>query len=319
VIERTRLLRHYNDDGYANRAKVDLVGHSMGGLLIAGVLQRRGPAARIGKVATLATPFRGSFEAVIKVVTGTADLGTPAPSSREREAARATPALYQLFPSFPDGLQVPEGLEPSLFNPAVWQPSIVATIRDYILKYGLNPAAADAQAPQLLATLLQQAREHRSRLENLDLAQAGLTKADWLCIVGVNSETRVRMRITATGGVPAFVLTSSDRVNAWSRTNEAERTLTGDGTVPFDGARPGFLDLENLVCVAPEDFGYWEVGDRALAAVAGFHGIMPNMDLLHRLIVLHFTGRPISYDNVWGRRPPGVINWAPPIAGLPPR
>lgn len=317
VIERTRLLRHYNDDGYAARAKVNLVGHSMGGLLIAGVLKRRGAEARIGKVATLATPFRGSFEAVIKILTGTAGLGTTPPSSREREAARMTPALYQLFPSFPGGLQVPPGLEPSIFNPAIWQPSVVETIREYVFKYGLNPAAAAVQAPQIFATLLQRARDHRLRIENLDLAQAGLSTTDWLCVVGVDSETRVRLRVTMQNGAPAFDLASRDRENGWKNDDPARQALTGDGTVPFDGARPGFLDLETLVCVAPDDFGYWELADRTLARTAGFHGILPNMNLLHRLIVIHFTGRPVKYGNVWGRRPPGVTDWAPPIAGLP--
>ncbi|MGB8274955.1 MAG: alpha/beta hydrolase, partial [Alphaproteobacteria bacterium] len=79
VIARTALLRHYDRDGYATEPKVNLVGHSMGGLVIAGYLERTGRNAKVAKVATLATPFRGSFEAVIKVTTGTGNLGTEAP------------------------------------------------------------------------------------------------------------------------------------------------------------------------------------------------------------------------------------------------
>lgn len=84
VIERTKLMRHYVDGGYDSAPKVNLVGHSMGGLVIAGFMARFGAEARVAKVATLATPFRGSFEAVIKVTTGTANLGSGVPSSRER-------------------------------------------------------------------------------------------------------------------------------------------------------------------------------------------------------------------------------------------
>ncbi len=81
---------------------------------------------------------------------------------------------------------------------------------------------------------------------------------------------------------------------------------------------PGFLGEENLVCVTPDDFGYWELADRALVAAAGFHGVLPNMNLAHRLIVRHFTGRPDSHRNTWGRSAPGVSasDWGPAIGNL---
>src|SRR5262249_12995632 len=42
VIARTKLMRHYNDAGYGQNAAVTLIGHSTGGLLIAGYLERTG-------------------------------------------------------------------------------------------------------------------------------------------------------------------------------------------------------------------------------------------------------------------------------------
>ena len=87
VVSRTALLRHYHAVGYtARRGQVDLVGHSMGGLVIAGYLQRTA-GKRVRRVATLGTPFRGSFEAALKVVTGQGELPGES-ASREREAAR---------------------------------------------------------------------------------------------------------------------------------------------------------------------------------------------------------------------------------------
>jgi hypothetical protein len=50
-----------------------------------------------------------------------------------------------------------------------------------------------------------------------------------------------------------------------------------------------------------------------VSGVAGFHGILPNMDMLHRLIVRHFTGRVDSRGNTWGRPVPGVKRWQPPM------
>jgi len=319
VIERTKLLRHYDRGGYAENPRVNLVGHSMGGLVIAGYLQRVGKDARVEKVATLATPYQGSFEPVIKVTTGTANLGTSPPSSREREAARVTPALYHLIPSFKPGVEIHKDLPQSLFSPAVWQPSILKTIAQYIRSHGLNPQNDREQAAALFGALLAASEKHRKRIDGFKLADANMVPADWLCVVGVDSETRVRLEIVIRNGKPAFSFRSADRQNEWEDGDAQLRRSTGDGTVPFEGAVPKFLGLENLVCVSPDDFGYWEVQDRALVKVAGFHGILPNMNMLHRLIVRHFTGRLDRHRNTWGRPAPGVEDWQPPIPNLEPK
>lgn len=47
VIDRTRFETHYCSAGYDEDAKVNLVGHSMGGLIIAGRLERVGTKALI--------------------------------------------------------------------------------------------------------------------------------------------------------------------------------------------------------------------------------------------------------------------------------
>ena len=116
AVSRTQLLSHYHRAGFAARPSVDLVGHSMGGLLIAGYL-RREDRTPVRKVATLGTPFRGSFEAVIKMATGTAALDGGVPSSSEREVARVTPALYHLLPEFPGAVvRSDESLPTTLFD-----------------------------------------------------------------------------------------------------------------------------------------------------------------------------------------------------------
>ncbi len=314
VIARTSLMTHYARDGYRGRRTVSLIGHSMGGLVIGGYVASPAAIGRVKKVATLATPYRGSFEAVIKIVTGTANLGTSAPSSREREAARLTPALYYLMPALPDGITVAPGLPPTLYDPGCWQPSVTQTIAEFVRLHGTDPNDIDGQAARLFASLLGAAKAHRQNLEAFRLDQAGMTDADWLCVVGVDCTTRVRLDvIRRPDGSPDFQFHSSDRDNQWSASLPADRVFTGDGTVPFDGAVPFFLDKENLVCVSPDDFGYWEVQDKLTTSVAGFHGILPNMDMLHRLIVRHLTGAPDTHENTWGRRAPGVATWRPPL------
>lgn len=320
VIERTKLMKHYYRDPWMTNQKVNLVGHSMGGVIIAGYVQQFGAAKKVGKVATLAAPFRGSYEAVIKIITGTANLGATPPSSREREAARLTPALYQLFPRFPGALRrEDDGADLSFFEPGNWQPSILQTLQEYIRLHAVSPPANVAhRALEIFTDLLNGGREHGARVDAVNLVQAGLMTRDWLCVVGVNADTRVQMSVKLLAdGTPSFDLATRDRQNGWTPGGDSpSRVMTGDGTVPFQGAIPPFLGLNNLVCVTPEDFGYWEIADRLLLTAAGFHGIMPGMDMLHRMVVLHFTGRTDTHGNVWGRPAPGVdsANWSPPLA-----
>jgi len=305
VIERTKLMRHYAKEDYGAAPKVNLVGHSMGGLVITGYLARQGKNHRVHKVATLATPFQGSFEAVIKITTGTADLGVDAPSSREREAARLTPALYSLLPSFTAGIE-PAGT--NLFQPDTWQTSILDTIEEYVRLHGVSPKDKKKQSSELFASLLNGALSERRLTDQLKLGDIGLTADDWLCVAGVDSKTRVALSVTQGRGGPSFNFRSADRQNKWATgATAAERRETGDGTVPFAGAIPKFLNEENIICVTPDDYGYWEVMDRTISATAGFHGILPNMDMLHRMLVSFLTNQPPKRDNVWGRPAPGII------------
>jgi pimeloyl-ACP methyl ester carboxylesterase len=325
VIERTSLMRHYFMDGYRYQdpasGKVNLVGHSMGGLLIAGTLQRFGGNSRVEKVVTLASPFRGSLEAVLKITTGLANLGTGDSSSRERETARLTPALYELLPSFLGAVQTAPGMVGNLLDPGAWQPSVVQTLAQYLEIHGrqaMTSAQAQVAATALFEGLLNVARQHRQRLEGFSLAQAGLGADDWLCVAGVGSETRVNIRIELDGtGQPRLVIDNDTQMkNGWGAQDPNERVLTGDGTVPYLGARASFIPVEKVVCVSPDDFGYWEVQDKLVSRVAGFHGILPNMDMLHRLIVRFFKGEADPHGNTWGRRPPDLpagVEWNPPL------
>lgn len=315
VIERTKLMRHYVKEGYIENPKVNLVGHSMGGLVLTGYMQSSGINSKVAKVVTLATPFKGSFEAAIKVTTGTANLGTSAPSSRERESARVTPALYHLIPTC-SGLRInSEPTSRNLFDHSLWQKSIYQTLEEYVRLYAVNNKNPKQQAEELFNALLDQANEHRNRIESFSLSEAGLTDQDWLVVVGADSTTRIRLQILTTDKGPEFEFRTTDRDNKWKSNNVDERTQTGDGTVPFKGALPSFLNPENLVIVTPDDFGYWEIQDKTLTSIAGFHGMIPNMNMVHRLIVRHFTGRKDSHGNTWGRSVPGITknNWKPPM------
>ncbi len=338
VIERTKLLKHYARSDWPDAPRVDLVGHSMGGLVITGLMARLGADGRVGRVATLGTPYRGSFEAPLKITTGNADLGEESRSlSREREIARLTPAIYYLLPSIAGGI-VLDGVEPSrdlepaeqLYDPALWQPSVVQTIDQYIQLYGVSEGNRREQAEAIFDGLLESGLDHRRRLDGLDLDASGLDGGEdgWLCVVGVGAETRVRLRIEQRRGKPFFSLRSAERRNDWSEWIERARrgqeageeldpSLTGDGTVPYEGAQPGFLPLQKLVCVSPGEFGYWELKDRALTRLSGFHGMLGNMNLVQRLVVEHLRGGNGRELRVW--KPVGLpddVEWQPPLRYL---
>jgi pimeloyl-ACP methyl ester carboxylesterase len=316
VIARTKLMKHYYDAGYPQNAKINLVGHSMGGLIILTYLQQQSAQAKVERVATLATPFRGSFESVIKIATGTANLGTSVPSSREREAARMTPSLYCLMPDLPNAITAQTPIANDLFNSAAWQPSVVQTIEEYVRLHGVTPSNPGAQASALFGRFLSDAKALLADLAKFKLADAGLTEDDWLCVMGVDAVTRVKLNIIKdSSGAPQFDFRSADRENHWSA--DAHQNETGDGTVPYDGALPHFLPAKKLVCVSPDDYGYWELEDKLATKMAGFHGILPNMDMLHRLITRYFKRLPDQKGNTWGRVPIGVSQdeWDPPLVG----
>jgi len=316
VIGRTKLLRHYHAAGFGSSrfpAQVNLVGHSMGGLVVAGYLQKHGKK-KVNRVATLGTPFRGSLEAVAKTAVGIAALGSSPGSSREREAARVTPSLYYLLPSFKGAVDAEAPLPADLFLPRSWQPGIVGTLQEFIRMYGLKARDPQRQAIELLTRMLDAAWRYHTRIERLELSDP----KDWLSIVGVDAPTRVHMHIGKdSNGQPRFDLTDVDVRNDWQKPTLSLRTQTGDNTVPYFGARAKFIPTEQVVCVTPGDFSFWEFKDRVLEA-AGFHSNLPNLNLAQRLVVSHFRARLCG--EVWGRPAPDLepgIAWDPPIRGLP--
>ncbi len=324
VIARTKLMRHYHATGYADAPQVSLVGHSMGGLIIAGYLQRKGTAACVDKVATLGSPFKGSLEAPIKVITGTASLGPDSSSdSREREASRLTPALYHLLPSFRGAVTAEpgSGAPDDLYLVETWQQGVIDTIAEFLRLHGLrkgSKAEKTEWSRELMTSMLDRAWTHRTRINRLDLTKTSVGSHDgWLCLVGVDATTRVTLEIQMKGGKPFFNLSGNDRKNEWKSPVEKEREATGDGTVPFLGAEPTFLERKHLVCLRPDDFGYWELKDKVLLQAVGFHSLLPGLNLAHRLVVSHLRGTPTK--GIWARPAPGVskADWAPPIKGLP--
>jgi hypothetical protein len=271
-------------------------------------------------VATVATPFRGSVEALVKLLTGLGNLSGIPPEEREREAARSMPAMYQLLPSFAGCLEVEGSAAPpprGLFDVAAWQPGVLASLEEYLRLHSVDPGNAESRRERsrdLLAGYLDVAWSHRQRVEGLRLDRAGLVPAHWLCVVGVGERTRQVARLAQERGQPRYRISEDDYVDDWR--SDPRSATTGDGTVPLAGAVPSFLPRAALVAVAERDFGFWELRDRSVEVLVGLHALLPSMALAQRLVLRHL--RPSYRGRVWGRPVPGVEPeaWQPPIAGL---
>jgi hypothetical protein len=273
----------------------------MGSLVIAGHIATTG-LDKIDRVATIAGPFRGSLESVAATTTGASTLTA---SSREREAARVTPALYYLLPSFNGA--VTNGAPGDLFDSGKWQTSILDTLTAFIERYKL-PKADPITSDQLLSAMLNLAKNHRQSIEGLKLPDPKI----WLCIAGIDSKTRVGMSFSQDGGRTFFNLT--DDVNNYKEADLKDPTSvqTGDGTVPYLGSQSGFIPPEQIICVTPGDYEFFELKDRILDNI-GLHANLPNMNLVQRLVTSHLLGR--KQGDLGGRPGPGISrdDWDPPI------
>jgi pimeloyl-ACP methyl ester carboxylesterase len=299
VLARTRLLPHYRKDP---PQQVDLVAHSMGGLIVSAYLRgkqtgRHGftkGVSRVRRVVTMGTPFRGSVDAVHKLATGMGTLTGPNPRDREREAARLTPALYQLLPTFTGAAKRSEDGSPvGLLDVEDWQPSVLQTLKQFITQ-----VSAEISAEQLFSGFLARAKTLIEAVNSLDLKDKTTLPEGpdgWLPIVGVDTSTLLSVEIESYRRNPWFKLLDAQNEGAGS-------TQTGDGTVPYLGAKPDFLPAERLVCVTPGDLSMWEVGDTALTKLSGLHGMLPNVNLVQRLAIRHLRD---DFDaDFWGHPAP---------------
>ncbi len=316
VLERTSLLRNYR--GFKKEYRVDLVGHSMGGLVICEYLSSYSSHKRVRKVATIATPYLGSMEAVVKLLTGAGNIAGGIPREREREAARSINAIYHLLPSYKGAVsKAPSsGAGTDLFKVNTWQAGVLESLAEYIRLHGVPPVPEEkrpAAARKLLKQFLDTAKSHRHRILNLDLSTVGMDVADWLVIVGIGEKTRYQVTVNGTAHNPWFEISDDQIQTEWPA--EPTSRNTGDETVPLNGALPPFMDERHIVAMTFGDFSFWELRDRLAANVAGLHGLFPAMNKVQRLITKHLKPDHPAPTKGIGRPVPGISpnDWLPPV------
>ena len=171
VIARTALMPEYRKSGYTEeKGKVTLIGHSMGGLLIARHMWENNSIDRVDKIVTIATPFQGSPDVIKELCIHK--------NSAKREAARLSPSVYYLLPRYE------EAASADLFNVKNWQRSIV---EDFIFEDG------EEEGKTRLSEILKRAKRYLQKIDRLDqkLGQDWLDK-NWLCVVGSGGENNAK-------------------------------------------------------------------------------------------------------------------------------
>lgn len=337
VIDRTNLLRPY-----AGRCEaVDLVGHSMGGLVIATCLaagKHRSPSGRpqVRRVVTLGTPFLGAVDALAKFATGESEI-VGQWRHTEREIARLTPAVYQLLPVYERSFFDTATQQPlDLFDTASWQESIVGSLAESIRQFTTDEALAKpgpdgdrlrrAAALKLLGTRLQACRDLHTPIDGLRPDDVLLDRNGWLPLVGIDEKTRFAAGLSVrtdpgTGRTHRewdFLIADAGYDGSDKPASYREfRLRLGDGVVPLRGAVPAWMSRERVVCVAERDFGGpFGLENILVRKFTSLHVALPLMNLVQRWVLSFLKGR--RWGEVWGRPLPDVkpSDWQPPVAGV---
>ena len=319
VIRRTKLMLVYRKSQWPDDPKVNLVGHSMGGLVIAGALtSKKEPvhevAKLVDKIATIGTPWHGSCDAVTKIVTGGGALGNNSQGSRERRTARLTPSLYYLLPSYENAVH---GIS-DIFNGKGWQEGVSKQLGEAIVEvegdkgYSCNLA----RGKKRLDKYLNNAKEYRERI-----AQWKVDEEKILIIAGIGEKTLISVHVVdgEEAGKSRFLFHDEDNKHIGD----------GDGTVPSKSSIPPFVDQIKppVVCVSREDLSFLgDTPEQMFAMLAGFHesipgmrsipgmhAFMPKMNLVLRLLVRFLSNQDDTHNNTWGRRHPDVKGWNLPF------
>lgn len=337
VIDRANLLRRYSGRCQA----VDLVGHSMGGLVIAACLAGGKHLSSTGRpqvrrVVTLGTPYLGAVDALAKFATGESEI-VGQRRHTEREIARLTPSLYQLLPVYERAFfDTRSGRSLDLFDVAHWQPSIIdsvaLSIRESTTRAELAERGAVADTRRLTAAVklldkrLQACRDLHLLIDDLDPDDLILEENGWLPLVGIDEKTRFAAGLSErtdpntqrTRKEFDFLIADSDYDGTSRRAEFRDARLRlGDGVVPLRGAVPKWMKRERVVCVAERDFGgLFNLEDILLRKLTSLHCVLPLMNLAQRWVLSFLKGR--RWGELWGRPLPDVAksDWRSPVEGV---
>jgi pimeloyl-ACP methyl ester carboxylesterase len=125
-LETAEILKKFIEE--INAPKVDIIAHSMGGVVSVVYLQNHGGADRVNKIVFLGTPFLGSMNAFSLLSEGWGGVQNILAGGIEtiRNTALSFPALYDLFPRYENccrvGTQAVDPVDPNNWRRYNWLP-----------------------------------------------------------------------------------------------------------------------------------------------------------------------------------------------------
>ncbi|MBN1102109.1 MAG: alpha/beta hydrolase [Deltaproteobacteria bacterium] len=266
ILAKTNAHPIYKDGGFRVK-KVNIVAHSMGGCIAKHYATNLGAYDKVQKLVMLASPLRGSLDALKTLVMGETWFFDWFIRKGLRKLARTLPGVYDLLPF--DGYSSQTGKikwpkaaltrddEPlDIFDASQWQANVVSQISAKVLKRHLGNTfayyekAADFPDP---------------------------FREDVLMVYGKGENTFRHVTARGNGGSVELDFPTGD-----------ESPAIGDGVVP---AVSTLTEGIHCVEVTKKKVGDWELD---LGKVAGFHASFCAYDLIQDLVISFLQGRVIK-------------------------
>ena len=254
-------------DGWDRR--FDFACHSMGGLVFRQFLHEwheshggKQPLP-VSRVAFIATPHKGSLEAVETLISGESPL--LGGQKEMRKLARTFPAVYELLPLYNNGVMSVEknGIELDLFQEKNWQDNTKSDFPDK------DPHGYTVEQAHLDA-----ARAVLSNLPAPDHTELGLRREDLLVVYGAKKSSTKQK-----------ILVSND-AQQWYDFDHAEKGF-GDDIVPEGSAKlPGVTAVKIL----DTDLNYFLHPIQRAMVASDLHAFLPALDEVQTIVATFFAG-----------------------------
>lgn len=247
--------------------KVNIVAHSMGGCLAKHYATVMGGHKKIEKLVMLASPLRGSLDALKTLVMGETWFFDWFTRKGLRKLARTLPGVYDLLPfdgyssqsgkiRWPSPAVSRDGDPVDIFDSTQWQENVTDQIGPEVLKRHLENTFA--------------------YLEGASDFARGFQK-NVLMVCGKGEETFRSVKVRGRGTEIEYDFASDDAVRP-----------IGDGVVP---AVSTFVPGIYHIPLTKKDVGDWELD---LGKVAGFHASFCAYDLVQDLVISFLRGEVIK-------------------------
>lgn len=256
---------HRLRDKFLGESGVDVVCHSMGGLVLRSALAQTDEdpyhELDLNRVVFIATPQKGSLDAIESMTRGDSLLFNSARSIRK--VTRTMPSVYELLPQFSNAVVDEDDEQLDVFEATNWQDNLIGDDKTFPVRQGhLDDARVF----------------HQNDLFDL----SGFRPERTLQIFGQRTEPTTLETIT--------VCDKDGGPNRWYDFANAERGA-GDDVVLVDSAHAEELPA---IEIHGGDIQWTEFQDRFLANQASLHAFLPAINAVLTATSRFFEGDPLD-------------------------